>query len=135
MLKPIRVGRVFIFFGALLLVFTACLHLFAYPRVVGALAGSGINPLVAEMFKALWVLFSTHLIILSAVLILCSLKVSRVTGAAVISCGLIPVVDATLTMWFIGLFVGNKLLAASGLLILTGGVLLFRYGRARLTTG
>jgi hypothetical protein len=129
-MKPDKVAGVLVLSGALLLIITAGLHLFGgYPYVLQALAGSGIKPTNAAVFKAMWVLFSSHLIIVSGVLILCSLRGGRLAGPVIILCGLIPVVDAAVLAWFVGSFVGNKLLAASGMSVLLGGVLLFRRAR------
>jgi len=101
---------------------TALLHGWGYPKLSAEIAGSNAKPLVVSTFKALWLVFSAHLIVLSLIFV----AASRIPGGKrIVLVGLlIPAFDVVLLFHFLGLFVGTIAVALAGVLLLAGGLML-----------
>ena len=121
MAGPYQLNRWLIIAAGVVLAATAALHATGYSTVSSAILASGAGPFLVAAVRALWLMVSVHLVVLSVVVILAS----GVAGArwVVLACALIPAADTVLLFRFVGLFVGSFALAgATALLIL--GVLL-----------
>ncbi len=117
-----KTARWLIAAGSLILFCTALLHGSGYPKLSAAIESSGANPIVVGAFKALWLMFSAHAIVLSVVFVVAS----RTPGGKrlVLLCLLIPAFDLVLLFHFLGMFIGTISVAVATLLFLVGGLLL-----------
>jgi hypothetical protein len=118
----VKVGRWLIVAGSVVLLLSALFHGSGYAKVTGAVAKSDAAPQLVAAFKALWLMFSFHLVVLSAVFVVASrtAKAKRL----VLLCTLIPASDTILLFHFAGVFIGTIALAVATLLFLAGGFLL-----------
>ena len=118
-----KTARGLIIAASVILFATALLHGWGYPKLSAEIAGSNAKPLVVSTFKALWLVFSAHLIVLSLIFV----TASRIPGGRrIVLIGLlIPVFDVVLLSHFLGLlFIGTIAVALAGLLLLAGGLML-----------
>ncbi len=117
----IQLNRWLIIAAGILLVATAAFHAIGYTSVSSAILASGAKPFLVAAVRALWLMFSVHLIVLGIVVILAS----GVSGArrVVLACALIPAADTALLLRFVGLFVGTFALAGATVLLVVGGLL------------
>jgi len=115
-----QASRWFIIAAGILLVATAAFHAAGYPSVSSTLLASGLSPSLVAALRALWLMFSVHLVMLAIVVILAS----SVSGARriVLACALIPAADTALLLRFVGLFEGSYGLAAATILLVLGGL-------------
>jgi hypothetical protein len=118
----VKIARGLIVAGSVVLFLTALVHGSGYPKVSLMLEMSAIKPFLIGGFKALWIMVSTHMIILGTVFI----AVSRIPNGRriVLLCALFPALDTILLFHFIGLFIGTIFVAVATVLFLTGGFLL-----------
>ena len=117
-----RVARWLVVMGSVILFCTAFVHLSGYSSVTHALQNTGARSFILNGFKALWLMFSIHLVLLSAVLVVASRTPRGKT--LVLLCLLIPASDTVLLFHFIGLFIGTILLASATVFLIAGGLLL-----------
>jgi len=121
MAEPVRASRWLVIGASIVLVATAALHAAGYRSVSSAILASGLNPSLVAPLRALWLMFSAHLVILTIVIILAG----RVPGGRriLLACALIPAADTALLLRFVGLFVGTFALAAATVLLVLAGLL------------
>jgi len=100
------------------------LHLIGYKFVISVLVKAGIDATILGAVKAVWLVFSVELVILSPALV----WISRRAGprALLLFLSLIPVLDGILMYHFVGLFIGTYMVAAGSLLLVIGAWLLPR---------
>ena len=118
-----KAARGLIIAASVILFVTALLHGWGYPKLSAEIAGSNARPLVVSTFKALWLVFSAHLIVLSLIFG----AASRIPGGKrIVLVGLlIPTFDVARLSHFLGLlFVGTITVALAGVLLLAGGLML-----------
>lgn len=118
-----KTARGLIVAGSAILFLTALLHGSGYTKLSAEIAQSNASPLVVSAFKALWLVFSAHLIVLSLIFV----AASRIPGGkTIVLIGLlIPAFDVVLLSHFMGLaFIGTIAVALAGVLILAGGLML-----------
>ena len=115
------VSRWLIIGAGVLLVATAAVHAAGYPSISRIILASAVDPSLVAAVRALWLMFSVHLVILAVVVILAR----RVSGGRriVLACALIPAADTALLLRFAGWFVGSFGLAAATVLLVLGGLL------------
>jgi len=118
----VKTARWLILAGSVVLFLTALLHGSGYLQISRVLEKSAMTPFVTGGFKALWLMFSIHLLVLGAVFIAASL--TRKGKRLVLLCTLIPACDTILLFHFVGVFIGTIALAVATLLFLAGGLLL-----------
>ncbi len=118
----VKIARWLIVAGSVVLFLTALLHGFGYLQVSRVLETSDMKPFLTGGFKALWLMFSIHVLILGAAFIAAS-RIPEGRGL-VLLCTLIPACDTTLLFHFVGVFIGTIALALATLLFLAGGLLL-----------
>ena len=119
-----KIARWLIAAGSTVLFLTALLHGSAYGQVSRAVEKSGMGPFLTGGFKALWLILSIHLMVLSAVFIVASWTSKG--RRLVLLCTLIPALDTVVLFHFVGVFIGPIALAVATLLFLAGGLLLPR---------
>jgi hypothetical protein len=125
----VKVARWLIVAGSVVLFLTALLHGSGYLQISRALEKSDMKPFLTGGFKALWLMFSIHVLVLGVVLIAASrLPKGR---RLVLLCTLIPAFDTILLFNFVGVFIGTIALAVATLLFLAGGLLLPQAEAAR----
>jgi hypothetical protein len=124
-----QMSRWLIIGAGILLIATAGFHAAGYPSVSNTILASGLNPSLVEPLRALWLMFSMHLVMLAIVVILAR----SVSGARriVLACALIIAADTALFLRFVGLFVGTFGLAAATVLLVLGGLLWTRQESSR----
>jgi len=118
----VKIARWLIVAGSVVLFLTALLHGSGYLQVSRVLKTSDMKPFLTGGFKALWLMFSIHVLVLGAVFI----AASRIPKGRelVLLCTLIPACDTILLFHFVGVFIGTIALAVATLLFLSGGLLL-----------
>jgi len=67
-----RIARSLVALGNLILFATALLHGSGYATLSGKMENSNVAPFLVSAFKAVWLMISAHLIVLSAVLVTAS---------------------------------------------------------------
>jgi len=107
--------------GSIILFGTALFHASGYGGVANAIAASAAQPFLVSAVKGLWLMFSSHLIILSLVFVVASRSSSG--KWVVLACALMPAVDTLLLLRFVGIFPGSILIATATILFLIGGLL------------
>ena len=129
MADSIQVSRWLIIAAGILLVATAAFHGAGYPSVSSVILASGLDPSLVAALRALWLMFSVHLVILAVVVILAR----RVSGGRriVLACALIPAADTALLLRFVGVFEGTLGLGAATVLLVLGGLLWTRQESSR----
>jgi hypothetical protein len=118
----VKIARWLIVAGSVVLFLTALLHGSGYVQISPVLEKSAMIPFVTSGLKALWLIFSVHLAVLSAAFIAASLTPHG--RRLVLLCTLIPACDTILLFHFVGVFIGTVALAVATLLFLAGGLLL-----------
>ena len=120
MADPKQLRRWLVIAAAVVLAGTAAFHATGYTSVSTAIQSSGAKPFLVAAVKALWLMFSAHLVILSIVVILATrLPHPR---PVLLACAGIPAVDTVLLFHFAGLFVGTFSVAAAALLLVAGAL-------------
>ena len=108
--------------GCVTLFGAAIYHASFYTSMVRGMDASDAKPVhIAEM-KALWLIFTLHLIILGVL----TFSASRGASARqlILICSLVPLLDLLLCLKFLGMFPGIILLATVGLCFWAGAYLL-----------
>ena len=109
-----RIARWLIVAGSLVLFLTALLHGSGYAEISRVVEKSDMKPFLIGGFKALWLMFSIHLLVLSAIFIVTSQTPKG--RRLVLLCTLIPTIDTMLLFHFVGVFIGTVALAVATLL-------------------
>ena len=117
-----KIARWLIVAGSVVLFLTALLHGSGYVQISSALEKTALKPFLIGGFKGLWLVFSIHLVVLSAVFIVASWTAKG--RRLVLLCTLIPALDTVALFHFVGVFIGTIALAVATLLFLAGGLLL-----------
>ena len=117
-----KIARWLIVAGSLVLFLTALLHGSGYAEISRVVEKSDMKSFLIDVFKALWLMFSIHLLVLSAIFILASRTPKG--RRLVLLCTLIPAFDTMLLFHFVGVFIGTVALTVATLLFLVGGFLL-----------
>ena len=118
-----KLARVLILLGSIVMFVGALLHILGGLRgVFPVLVRAGLDPLVAGAVKCVWLVVSSHGILLAPAYV----WISRRTGlrSLLLYLSLIPVIDCILMYHFVGLFIGTYMVAAGSLLLVIGAWLL-----------
>jgi hypothetical protein len=116
--------RWLILLGSIILFLGSLLHLMGYKFVVPALAKAGVDLTLLGAMKAVWLVFTVEIVILSPALIWISRRPNP--RALLLFLALIPVIDGILMYHFVGLFIGTYIVAAGSLLLVVGAWLIPR---------
>jgi len=117
----VQPNRWLVFTAAVAILATAAIHGMGYASVSSAIVAVGALPGLVAVVRALWLMYSAHLVVLAIVVCLAS----RVAGGrpVILACALIPAADTALLLRFVGFFVGTYALAAATVLLVLGGLL------------
>jgi hypothetical protein len=113
MVKPF--SRVLLALSALILVIGGIIHGLAFPKASSALDATDLLPFYANSFRALWLIDSATLVILSIIFITISARPSLFSRWMIIGLALIPAATAALIYTFVGSFFPAHMLAAASL--------------------
>jgi len=117
-----RIARCLILAGSVVLLLTALLHGSGYVKASTALDAGGAFSFKTGGFKMLWLAYSIHLVVVSAIATVASFipKGRRI----ILLCTLIPGCDAVLLLHFVRIFIGTICLGIATLLFLAGGLMM-----------
>ena len=117
-------ARWLILLGSIILFCAGCMHVIGYSFLIPVLAKAGLDPKILGALKAVWLVFSVELLVLSPAFV----WISRRPGARslLLFLSLIPVIDAVLMYYFVGPFIGDYLVTAGAVLLVAGAWLLPR---------
>jgi hypothetical protein len=117
-------ARWLILLASIILFCAGLMHIIGYTFLVPVIAKAGLDPKVLGAVKAVWLVFSVELLILSPAFV----WISRRPGARslLFYLALIPVINAVLMYHFVGRFIGFYLVAGGALVLLIGAWLLPR---------
>ena len=120
--RMMKLGQWLISAGCVILFGTAIYHAAFYTSMTRAMGASDAKPALIADMKALWLIFSLHLIILSVL----AFSASRCASARqlILLCSLMPLLDTLLLVKFVGMFPGIILLAIVCLCFWAGAYLL-----------
>ena len=99
------------------------MHARAYGKAAAAVASSALPVFYSGALKALWLIDSATLLVLSTVFALVAAKPAKASSAVIILLALIPAATAAFLYVFIGLFLPAHLLLAAALLTVAAGIL------------
>jgi hypothetical protein len=94
----VKIARWLIVVGSVVLFLTALLHGSGYAEISRVVEMSGMKPFLIGAFKALWLMLSIHLLVLSAIFIVASQTPKG--RRLVLLCTLIPAFDTVLLFHF-----------------------------------
>ncbi len=100
-----------------ILIITALLHGAGYTSVLRAMDKAGMQPEWAAGIRALWSIFSVHLLIVGAIFTVAAARPAMVDSRMLAVCGLIPAIDTVLLLISVGIFVGSVLLGLAALVV------------------
>lgn len=103
--------------AALILVVTAVMHGSSFFKVDALIAQPAIPDPWRDDVRALWLVYSVHLVLVAAILAYAALHPRAIPGTLLVLCGLFPAVDALLLVVFIGGVYGNVLLGLASVLV------------------
>lgn len=117
-------ARWLILLGAIVLFCGAILHCIGYTFFIPVLLQSNLAPKYVNAVRAVWLVFSLHMTLLSIAIV----WLSRLPGSRglVIFLALIPTIDSIVMYHFVGLFVGTYAVGSAAILLLLGAWLLPR---------
>ncbi len=117
--------KLFAALGGLILLFGSWFHSDALSQVRAAIAPMD-DGFFRDALPAMWVMPSIHWIFIACLSFGLSFYKSRAGSVILIAFGVWLLMDAALVFRYVGAFAGVYMLIASGLLILTSGLLLRR---------
>ena len=130
----LKLSKFVIATGTIFLVFSGFVHLyFGYPSISNDLSRMEAPLLVSKIIKAVWIIFSSHLFLISVLLLLGLVRGNSNVSFIAILCGLIPILDGVILTYFAGPW--NLLWMLPGVLILLGGILTIRSNTATISYG
>lgn len=115
--KYARYTRLMLVGAAVILIVTAALHGTAVLQLDHLISGATVSEFMRSAFRAVWLLYASHLVLVAAILIYAALRPGAVTGPLLFICGLVPAIDALVLLVFVGAFPGNGLLGLAAVLI------------------
>src|ERR1700704_4004996 len=110
----VTLTRVLLVMPAILLAFGGVAHMRAFSRGVDAVAASNIEPFFGNALKALWLMDSAGMYVLSAVCVTIVLRPPAASGLVIAMLSLIPFSTAALLYVFIGNFFAAHMLMVAG---------------------
>jgi hypothetical protein len=118
-----KAARILTTMGSVVLFVTAILHFFAgYSTGFPALAGSNLNVGLQTAFRVVFLSVAWHWILLGIIALLATFKAAA-RKALVLVCGLGVLIEAAGGAAIMGIFIGNQMIGAAGVLITIGGLL------------
>lgn len=119
-----KAAHVLIVLGCVVLFANAVVHWIAgHLHLSSALAASNLAPPVASGLHAIFILVGWDWIAIVIIVLIAAFSGARARKAILIFCALALFVSAGIVFHFVGWFIADETLAASGLLILLGALL------------
>jgi hypothetical protein len=109
--------------SAAMLALGGLMHARAYGKAAAAVASSSLPVFYGSSLRALWLIDSATLLVLSAVLGLVAARPVLASGTVIALLALIPGATAALLYIFMGTFLPAHILLASALMTMVAGVL------------
>ena len=109
--------------AAFILIGSALLHASSYGQVAAAVATSALTPLLANVYRALWMADSTTCATVGVVAAMVALRPALATPAVVIVLALIPAATAVCIYHFLGAFPPGHLMITAAALMVAAAVL------------
>jgi len=124
-----RVARILVILGTVVLLLSVTLHTFASQKVAfPALAASNLSSGMQAALRVVFVSVGWHWLVIAVVTLIALFAQSRAGKMIVLVCGLATLLEAVGGAFSMGIFIGNEMIGAAGLLILLGAVLLKTHG-------
>ena len=118
-----RLQRLLLMASAAMLALGGLMHARAYGKAAAAVASSSLPVFYGSSLRALWLIDSATLLVLSAVLGLVAARPVLASGTVIALLALIPGATAALLYIFMGTFLPAHILLASALMTMVAGVL------------
>lgn len=120
-----RYGRALVVAGSVVLIASAVLHgIGGFTVGFPALRASNLAPALQAGFRVVFLSLGWHWIVLAVIALVAGLSAARLRKLIVLICGLALLIEAAAGASMMGLFLGNELVGAAGVLLLCGGLLL-----------
>lgn len=124
-----KAARVFVILGGVMLFASAALHCLAgYKQGFPALAASNLNPGLQAAFRVIFLAAAWHWLVIAIIALLAASTQTRLRKTLVLLCGLAVLLEAAVGATLMGLFIGNEMIGAAALLLVSGGLLFDRSG-------
>jgi hypothetical protein len=121
-----KAAKFLVGFGCLTLLASALLHSLAYTQVWPVVRASNLPQNLQSVFRVAFLSMAWHWLVLAVIAWIAAVREGTLQKRLVLICGFAVLIEAILTVPFVGLFIGNELLGIASLLILCGGFLLSR---------
>jgi hypothetical protein len=118
-----QAARILVAAGALALFTLAVFHLKDYAK--DTLQASSLSTPLLAAFRAIFVLVGWQWIVVGIIALMAALTDTTLRRALVLVCGAAILVEAAVTLTFMGMFLGTELMGAAAVLMIGSG-LLFR---------
>lgn len=124
-----KAARVFVVLGSVVLLVSAAFHCFAgYKQGFPALTASNLNPDLQVAFRVIFLSVAWHWLVITIIALVTAFTQTRLRKVLVLICGLAVLLEAAVGATAMGLFIGNEMIGAAGLLIVCGGLLFDQSG-------
>lgn len=124
-----KAARVFVILGGVVLFASAALHCLAgYKQGFPALAASNLNPGLQAAFRVIFLAVAWHWLVIAIIALLAASTQTRLRKTLVLLCGLAVLLEAAVGATMMGLFIGNEMIGAAALLLVSGGLLFDQSG-------
>lgn len=108
--------------GCFVLLASAVLHCVAYVKVASpAVAASNLPAAFQSVFRVSFLSMAWSWFVLAIITWIAASRETKLQKPLVLICGFAVLLQAIFTVPFLGFFVGNELIGAASLLIITGG--------------
>ncbi len=119
-----KAARILVALGGIILFASAAVHSVAYCKKLSpALSASNLSAPLQATLRAVFLLIGWDWIVIAVVALLAAFTETKLRKILVLLCGVAVLVQTGLTLAFIGVFLGNEMIASAALLIICGGVL------------
>jgi hypothetical protein len=119
-----KAARAFVILGCLVLFVSVALHCVGgYKAGFPALNASNLDPGLQVAFRVVFLSLGWHWVVTAVVALLAGLTQTRLRKILVLFCGLAVLLEAVVGASMMGIFIGNEMIGASGLLLVCGGLL------------
>ena len=121
-------SRVLVTLGSLVLLVAAAIHCVAYLKFSApAVHASNLPIAMQSVFEIALLSMAWSWIVLALIVLVVTFKEGRLGKPIALICGSAVLIQAVFTVPMVGFFLGNEMIGAASLLILTGGFLFPRF--------
>jgi len=122
-----KAGRFLVAVGCFILFAAAAVHCgAAYPKLSIALARSNLDAGVAAALRAIFLVVGWDWFVIAILMLIVAFKRAQLRKPVVLLCGAALLVQAGITLKFVGWFVGTDMILAAAVLTVCGGLLFER---------